>query len=344
MAHRQLLQRTACGAALVLLAACSDRSVLPTAPVTTPPAGTVGQLTCSVNVPEHTMACGSVQPAGAAGARGDRIIGRQDVYVKLSSSGTTYDSGTEILSSNVVVQNLAGRPMGTPDGVTVSGVKVFFQTGPTVTAGEGSVSLFNPDGTDGVFLASNQSYYDYEEILTPYQISQAKTWMFSVSPTVVSFSFTVYVSAALPNESDPLADKVWTGAVDSVWSTAGNWQGGVVPDSTSVVAIPPDSLLASHTQPVLTADADVGYLRVGYASSLALKGFTLRVRSNLDAVGTISGGTVWESGTGALLRGNVDALQVTGSASLQGTVKATGAVSVTGSLAVKDQVMSIQLP
>ncbi|HSU18026.1 hypothetical protein [Longimicrobium sp.] len=324
----------------MLLAACTDR-LLPTAAAPALPAGTVGQVTCSVNVPAQTMSCTSVKPAGP---RGDRIIGKQDVYVKLSSSGTTWDAGTEILSSNVVVQNLADRPMGTPDGFTVSGVKVFFQTGPTVTSGTGSVTVANPDGTDGTFLASNQTYFSYGEILSPYQLSRAKTWQFNVPSTVVSFEFTVYVSTPLPNENDPLVDKVWTGAVDSVWSTPGNWQDGVVPDSSSVVAIPPDSLLASHTQPVLAADADVGYLRVGAASSLGLKGFTLRARANVDAVGTISGGTVWMSGTGALLRGNVDALQVSGSTQLQGTVKATGAVSVTGSLSVKDQVMSIQLP
>jgi hypothetical protein len=333
--------RAAAGAALVLLAACTDRQVLPTAAGPTPPAGSVGMVTCSVNVKEQTMSCST---ARASGPRGDRIIGGQDVYVKLSSSGTTYDSGTQILSSNVVVQNLADRAMGTPDGVTVSGVKVFFNAGPTVTSGSGSVSLFNPDGTDGTFLSTNQSYYTYSEILTPYEISQAKSWQFSVDPTVGSFTFTVYVSAPLPNENDPLVDKVWTGAVDSVWSTAGNWQGGVVPDSSSVVAVPPDSLLASHRAPKLTADADVAYLRVGYGNTMDLAGFTLRVRGNADAVGAVANGTLWESGTGALVRGTFNAMQVTGSAALQGTVKATGAVSVTGSLSVKDQVMSIQLP
>jgi hypothetical protein len=265
------------------------------------------------------------------------------VYVKLSSSGTTYDSGTNILSSNVVVQNLADRAMGTPDGSTVSGVSVFFNSGPTVTSGTGSVSLANADGM-ATFLSSNQQYFKYSEILTPYQISQAKTWQFNVDATVVSFAFTVYVSTPLPNENDPLVDKVWTGAVDSLWSTAGNWQGGVVPDSSSVVAVPPDSLLTSHRAPKLTANADVAYLRVGYGNTMDLGGFTLRVRGNADAVGTIANGTVWESGTGALMRGTFNAVQVTGSASLQGSMKTTGAVSVTGSLAVKNQALSIQIP
>lgn len=332
--------RAACGAALVLLAACTDRQVLPTASGPTVPATSVGAVTCSVNVKEQTLSCAT---AHGSGPRGDKLIGGQDVYVKLSSSGTSYDSGTQILSSNVYVQNLAARAMGTPDGVTVSGVSVFFNAGPTVTSGTGNVSLANPDGT-GTFLSSNQEYYLYSQILTPYEISNARTWQFNVDPTVVSFSFTVYVSAPLPNENQPLVDKVWTGAVDSVWSTAGNWQGGVVPDSSSVVAVPPDSLLTSHRAPKLTANADVAYLRVGYGNTMDLGGFTIRVRGNADAVGAIANGTVWESGTGALLRGTFNVMQVTGSAALQGSVKTTGAVSVTGSLSVKDHAMSIQIP
>jgi hypothetical protein len=83
---------------------------------------------------------------------------------------------------------------------------------------------------------------------------------------------------------------------------------------------------------------------VGYGNTMDLGGFTLRVRGNADAVGTIANGTVWESGTGALMRGTFNAVQVTGSASLQGSMKTTGAVSVTGSLAVKNQALSIQIP
>ena len=341
MHYRQLIARAGCGAALVLLAACSDQTTLPPAVA---PSGTLTQMRCTVDVPSATMACAAVKPAGAPGVSADRIIGNQDVYVKLQSSGTSYDSGTEILQSNVTVQNLGQQSMGTTDGSTVTGVKVFFNSGPTVTAGTGSVTLNNADGMD-TFLSSNQPYFLYNEILAPYQISTARNWQFNVPSTVTSFSFTVYVWTQMVNEALPIVDKVWTGAVSTAWETAGNWQDGVVPDSTSVVAIPPDSLLSgAHNQPVLAADADVAHLRVGFGSSLTLAGHQMRVRGNVDAVGTISGGTVWASGTGALLRGNVDAMLVSGSAQLQGAVKATSAVSVTGSLAVKDQALSISIP
>ncbi|HEX6750738.1 MAG TPA: hypothetical protein VF092_25850 [Longimicrobium sp.] len=341
MHYRQLIARAGCGAALVLLAACSDQTTLPPAVA---PAGTMAQMRCTVDVPSATLACAAVKPAGPAGVNADRIIGNQDVYVKLSSSGTSWDSDTEILQSNVTVQNLGQQSMGTANGSAVTGVKVFFNSGPTVTAGSGSVTLANADGMD-TFLSSNQSYFLYNEILAPYQISTARNWQFNVPSTVTSFSFTVYVWTQMVNEALPIVDKVWTGAVSTAWETAGNWQGGVVPDSTSVVAIPPDSLLSgAHNQPVLTADADVAHLRVGYGSSLGLAGHQMRVRGNVDAVGTISGGNVWNSGTGTLLRGNVGALQVSGGAKMQGAVKASAAVSVSGSLNTAGQTLTISIP
>ncbi|MBV9108082.1 MAG: hypothetical protein JO306_01590, partial [Gemmatimonadetes bacterium] len=133
----------------MLLAACTDRQVLPTASGPTLPATAVGALTCSVDVKAQTLTCASARPSGP---RGDKIIGKQDVYVKLSSSGTSWDSGTQILSSNVVVQSLVDRLMGTSDGVTVSGVNVFFFSGPNVTSGTGTVTVANADHYDGTFM------------------------------------------------------------------------------------------------------------------------------------------------------------------------------------------------
>src|SRR5262249_12311880 len=134
-------------------------------------------------------------------------------------------------------------------------------------------------------------------------------------------------------------------AVSTAWDSAGNWQGGVVPDSSSVVAIPPDSLLTgAHNHPVLESNVRVAAIYVGFGSTLTQGLYTLQSAGIVDAVGTISGNTVVMTGTGTYLRGNVGALQVSGSTELQGAVKTTGAVSVTGVLTVKDQAMSISLP
>ena len=140
--------------------------------------------------------------------------------------------------------------------------------------------------------------------------------------------------------------ELWTGAVSSDWGTAGNWQSGVVPTSSSGVDIPDDALLSSHVMPVLGADAAVTDLRVGVASTLGLGGYTLNSSGNVDVVGAVTNGTLWMSGTGALLAGSVNKLKVDGRVSLERRVVTTGRVTVTGSgsLSVPDSLLSIQIP
>jgi hypothetical protein len=321
--------------ALPLLAACSDRAALLPEVL---PAG-ASMLRCTVSVAEARMSCVQAPPAGA---RGNLLYGGQEKYVKLASSGTAYDAGTQILSSSVTVQNLLEQNIGTTDGSTVAGVDVFFSA-LSVTSGTGSVTV-NADGTS-TFTATNQPYYHYPEILSPYQVSAARSWQFQISGQVTTFSFTVYLSSPVVNESAPLLDRVWTGATSADWLVGSNWQGGVAPDSASTVSIPADSLLASgHFQPVLTASAFLTNLRVGYGSSLGLAGFTLTAYGNVDGVGTVSGGTLKVAGSSAAIGGSLSALQVTGSAKLQRSTVTSGAVSVTGTLNVKDQALSIRIP
>jgi len=342
---RLALRRGWCAAALPLLAAaCTDRTL--TLPAEAPVPEAVKVAECRVDVAAETMVCTATRPAGGGGgaARADKFLGWQDVYVRLTSSGTSYDAGTEILSSNVTVQNLVRKTIGTTDGTTVDPLRVFFSQSPTVTSGTGSVSLANPDGFDA-FTASNQPYFSYAEILTPYEVSAAKSWQFSVEPTVGSFVFSVFVSAPMIDYTGPMLDEVWTGAVDSAWSTPGNWNTGVVPDSASTVSIPADSLLASHRMPVLTGAAALTNLRVGFGSTLTLNEFTLTAWGNVDAVGTVSGGSLWLRGSGALLDGKVAALVIGGSTLLQGATVASRAVSISdGSLSVADHALSIQIP
>jgi len=335
--NRRPLVRRWCVLALPLLAACADRSpILPLVPADLPSSSMA--LLCRVDVAPARMTCNPLQPTSVRGAK---IMGGQDKFVKLTSSGTAYDGGTQILSSNVTVQNLVQENIGTTDGSTVTGVDVFFAS-LNVTNGSGSVGVVTAD--TGTFTASNQPYYHYPEILSPYQISAAKSWQFQVTGTVSTFSFIVYVSAPVVNESLPLLDKVWDGDTSTNWLVGSNWQGGVSPDSASTVSIPSDSLLPSHVYPVLTADAFLTNLRVGFGSSLGLAGFTATAYGNVDAVGTVSGGTLKVAGSNVVIGGNLSALQVTGNAQLQRATKASGAVSVTGSLNVKDQALNISIP
>jgi hypothetical protein len=330
----------ACVAALpLLLAACVDRPI--TLPVDAPAPQALPAAECTVNVREQSVRCTDARRVVAAG--GD---GAEERSVRLASSETAYDASTGTLTTRVTLQNLLRQSMGTTDGGTLAPVRVGFQRSATVTAGEGTAMVIG-DGLD-TFTTGGQPYYSYSQILRPNQVSHPRTWTFSVSPGVESFTFSVYVSAPLSESSlmALLVAEVWTGAVDTDWGTAGNWQNAVVPDSASAVEIPDDSLLASHVMPVLGANAQITDLSVGYASSLGLGGNTLTAWGNVDAVGTVSNGTLFMRGPAATLGGGVDKLNVDGRVSLQRPVVSTGRVSVsgTGSLSVQNNGLFIHIP
>jgi hypothetical protein len=242
----------------------------------------------------------------------------------------------------VTVQNLLEQTMGLDSLNNFSGVKVFFSITPVVVSGEGAVDIANEDGIDA-FTAGAQPYFLYNQTLSPFEISNGRLWQFNVDNTVVSFVFEVVVSAPLSSGKTAERGAVWQGDVDSLWTTAGNWQDGIVPDSNTVVNIPlADSVV---NMPKLTGPVAIKALRVGPGSTLRLAGFTLAASGNVDAVGTIGGGTVRMTGAGALLRGNVDALVLTGGIKLQSAAKATGAVSLQdGSLNLNGQALSISVP
>jgi alpha-tubulin suppressor-like RCC1 family protein len=74
-------------------------------------------------------------------------------------------------------------------------VRVFFASGPTH-----GVTVGNATG-QGVFLSSNADYFQYDVMLSPGQTSAGKPWIFNTNGAS-SFSFTVYVQAAVPTGAD----------------------------------------------------------------------------------------------------------------------------------------------
>lgn len=331
---------------LAIAAACTDPIAPTQAPVSAKPTPRAVAV-CTVDVHGQSMTCTDARTTSAfsSGVRGDVVtLGGQDIFVKLASSGTAYDTGTQILSSNVNIQSLIKYQMGTEDGVTVNGVDIFFNSGPVVTSGTGTVTVANPDGM-GAFTGPNDPYFHYSEIIAPFEISASRSWQFNVPSTVNTFSFTVYVNAPIDASStSSLLTNVWTGNASNAWANASNWRDGTVPDSASSVTVPTDSLLTSHVYPVAPSDIRVTNLRVGTGSSLDLNNFTVTVYNNVDATGTVTGGTVKMAGAGVLLGGNVPALVVTGSVTLQRSTKANRAVSVAGgALSVADKPLSISL-
>jgi hypothetical protein len=315
--------------ALVVAAACTDS---PAGPDLKPEPVPLASIECRVNVPAQTMTCSYPEDVLAGSAiRTTRLMGGQDRFVKLANYGNTVEN--DMLSMFVTVQNLLAAPLGTTDGVTVEGVKIFFAEDPS-----NGVTVANPTGTD-FFTGPNQPYFLYNQILTTYQVSDPMLWQFALNGAS-TFVFKVYVYASQQNESGNGLDHVWTGATSTNWSLAGNWTPMSVPGASTVVQVPS----GVSNMPELTANASALALRVNGGATLGLGGFDIAVGANVDAVGPISNGSVTMSGTGVLLKGTLNSLFVTGSTALQGATRTTGAVSVTGSLTVADSALTISIP
>jgi len=335
--------RIAAASLIALLAACTE-STAPTAPdIRQPgiPANTASAV-CTVDVKALSLTCTEAKAAApASGLKQAIVFGGQDLYVKLTSSGTSYDGGTQVLRSDVTVQNLLQQMIGTTDGMTPTGVKIFLHTGPTVTSGTGIVTVANADGTS-TFTAGGQPYFNYSQIIDSYEISSQREWQFNVPSTVDTFVFTVLISADVADEMATYLDRLWKGTASAAWENAANWNGGV-PIATSTVAVPPPSMITSGNQPVLGSSTTIKNFRVALGSTLGLGGNTLTITDNLDAPGTISDGIVRMTGSDVFLGGNLDKLEITGNAKTQRSTFATGAVSVSGSLSVRDNALSISI-
>jgi hypothetical protein len=200
--------RSQAGVLLLLLAAACDDPVAPPASGPEPgvPAptqtGAQTQLDCVADTRDSTVVC-TAPGASAGGARGAIIVGGQGQFVNLTS--TNIVRTTDFFQFDVTVQNLIPQPMATTNGTTpdVKGVRVFFESGPTVTSGTGGVWVHNNDGV-GNFTAPDQFYFQYafgalgDGILEPQEISEPSTWVFELDPTVQTFSFSVRVSTEVP--------------------------------------------------------------------------------------------------------------------------------------------------
>lgn len=196
-----------------MLAACSDHD--PTGAVTAPvPApASLTRVECTASVSDGALSC-DVPPA-AGGASRDLTVGGQNTYVRLVSRNVSYDGSAEF-RADVTVQNLLDQVMGTADGTTVSGVRVFFTSEPVTTSGTGSVVVGNRDGNLTVTGGEPQPYFHYNQILEPRGTSASRLWLFTVPSTVSTFRFSVYVQAPLPAEQGVLR---WT-RVENVATTA----------------------------------------------------------------------------------------------------------------------------
>lgn len=177
-------------AGTLALAACGDQQ--PVASVRQPTAAAPAHalIAFQCNGSRAGVTC---TPDRELNGRGT-VIGNQNVYIKLTSSNVTYDNVTDTLAFDVTVQNLLNEAIGTPDGTVAAtnGIRVFFNSGPTVTVGSGEVTVANADGTDA-FTAANQPYFRYDQILAKNQVSDAHRWKLIVPEEATTFRFTLFV-------------------------------------------------------------------------------------------------------------------------------------------------------
>jgi hypothetical protein len=197
----RLIDAGVLSAAVLFVAACAESG--PTGPTHL---FRTEMITCEASVTAGTLTCGESQAQASAGMNFSLVLGGQGALVRLASTATAYNSGTQAFTSDVTVENLIAQPMNTTNGTTpdAGGIKVFFNSGPTVTGGTGVVTV-TADGV-GMFTASNQPYYQYSSgaILASGAITAAKTWQFTVPTTVTRFEFQVFVQTTLPNELSPI--------------------------------------------------------------------------------------------------------------------------------------------
>ncbi len=205
----------------LILTACEPG---PTDPEPSPPPPDLQAVSCVAELAAARMLCTIATAGPRPAATGPITVGGQGIYVLLTSAGTSYSSGTGSFNTTVTVKNLTAQPLGTADGASADadGIEVFFHTGPSVTGGSGSVSVANADGS-GSFTGPNQPFYRYAGNLAGGATTAGKVWNFSVTGSVTTFTFQVFVRARVPQATGILRflpDSLGTGTTYSISGTS----------------------------------------------------------------------------------------------------------------------------
>jgi len=124
-------------------------------------------------------------------------------YARFLTTNLLADTVAHTWTFTAHVQNLLEQPVGTLNRTTVTGVKVFV-TDLHATAGTGTVSIANADGTE-TFTAPNQPYFYYNQIVASTGDTGDKLWMFNVPNTVTDVSMSIMISADFPAEQNVTA-------------------------------------------------------------------------------------------------------------------------------------------
>jgi len=284
--------------AMAVLAACSDKQ--PVAPRESGPRPqgvpprALQAFTCTGSR-EGGVSCVPVRDHSGMGS--NVFLG--GTRIKLTSSNVNYDVGTEILRFDVTVQNLMNEVIGSPNGTLSDpdGIRVFFYSGPTVTAGTGTIGIVNADGT-ATFTAPNQPYFAYHEILTKNQVSSARTWELHIPVTVLTFTFNLYAETDIQNLL--VINEVLANPGGSISDTNGEWfeiyNAGSYPVIVQGLLISDSSGTGRRPYHVISASDTIwsgGYATLGITTDTTLSGgvpvdyaygSALSLANSLDAI------------------------------------------------------------
>jgi hypothetical protein len=155
-------------------------------------------LTCELNGNASTVSCKPVAPSAPAGVSASVIYGATATYAIFFLFNLVKDTVAHTWQFTAYLQNLLKQSIGTLDGTTTTGVKVFV-TDFHAMAGTGTVSVANADGA-GTFTAPNQPYFNYNQIIAPSAYSGNKLWKFNVPNTVTAVSMSILLSTDFPAE------------------------------------------------------------------------------------------------------------------------------------------------
>lgn len=164
---------------------------------------TVLRLTCTFsfsNGEQGEVRCGGAG-TGTQGVSRSVIPPVSSEYARWLPYNLVKDTVTETWSFYSVVQNLLAQPIGTLDGTTAVGTRVAVTYGPVASAGSGTVSIINADGT-GNFTDPDQAYFDYAGIVAPRAYSTYRTWQVHVPNTVTEVTMGVAISTNFPAEQN----------------------------------------------------------------------------------------------------------------------------------------------
>lgn len=220
-------------AVLSVLVACRDH---PTQSIESPGKIVESLVGCRVEVATGNTQCEPISPQGRSLEQGalDLI---EDAQWMVETQAGAYTPADSTYRFNLRVNNDTEATLGTTDGVTATGLKVFLpvrimgyasrQAGdtsdpygmlvPPIKNTNNTVQARNPDGVAS-FTAKDQPYWSYPEILEPGESSGWREWQFTVDPSVSYFYFAVsiFTLAAGEQPMGPRAPLDWIIPEDSV--------------------------------------------------------------------------------------------------------------------------------